>query len=167
MTDSLGAQYPQHPERQTLATSRPKEVNTAFWLWIAAVVFFLISIPVALPNEATMSQKLAQSAAAQGRQLSPAEASAMLGPMRAGIIVAFVVVALIWVFLIVKMRSGRSWARILLAVFGGLSVFSMLVQLLQGPPAPVLALTLLLVILVGAAIVLMFRPASARYFRTR
>jgi hypothetical protein len=166
MSNDLGGRNPRHPERQGSAV-RPKEVDIAFWLWLAAVVCFLISIPVALPDDATMSQVLARNAAGQGRALNPAEATAMLGPMRAGIMGAFAVIAVIWVLFIVKMRAGRSWARILLTVFGGLSVASMLVQLLQGPPAPMLALTLLLVVLVVTAIVMMFRPPCAAYFRTR
>lgn len=167
MTSNLGAHYPRHPERSTPASARPKEVDTAFWLWIAAVVFFMISIPVALPDEATMGQVLARNAAAQGQQMNPAQATAMVGMMWTGIIAVFVVIALVWLLFVVKMRAGRSWARILLGLFGGLSVTSMLVQLLQGPPAPVAALTVLLVILVVAAIVMMFRPATATYFRTR
>ena len=48
MSNDLGGRNPRHPERQGSAV-RPKEVDIAFWLWLAAVVCFLISIPVALP----------------------------------------------------------------------------------------------------------------------
>jgi hypothetical protein len=43
----------------------------------------------------------------------------------------------------------------------------MLIQVSQGPPASVLALTVLLLILEVVAIVMMSRPAGAGYFGAR
>jgi hypothetical protein len=117
-TSNLGAQHPRNPERNAPPSARPKVVDTAFWLWNAAVAFSLVSIPVALADEATMSEKLARNAAMRNRPLSPAATSEVVGMMRVGIMVFMVVIALIWLLSILKMRAGRSWARTLLAGFG-------------------------------------------------
>ena len=94
------------------------------------------------------------------------------------------VVCMLAIVVIVQLRRGHGWARIVLTVvLGGLGLFSLLVEpvswlLAGGAPgafvgaadAPTLAVILLRtahVVAVLAALVLMYRPAANRFFRSR
>lgn len=85
---------------------------------------------------------------------------------------------------ILQLRRGNGWARIVLTVvLGGLGLFSLLVEPVSGlvaggapgafvgaADAPTLAVILLRtahVVAVLIALVLMYRPAANRYFRSR
>ena len=68
----------------------------------------------------------------------------------------------------VKNGQGRSWARVVATVLGGLSVLSTLSNLAQGNTTA-LSLVLSLVGIVLAAVILWFlyRPESSRFYTAR
>jgi hypothetical protein len=69
----------------------------------------------------------------------------------------------LYVLFVYKMRAGRNWARITLAILGGLNVVSILVGLsTAGGLSIVLGLAQAVVIL--GAVYFMFRPESNQYF---
>ncbi|MGH3569018.1 MAG: hypothetical protein ACRDRH_23945 [Pseudonocardia sp.] len=78
-------------------------------------------------------------------------------------------------FIMIQMRAGRNWARITIAVLGGLAILSAVLNLITygsgfGVSGGVYSIVLLLIslaqlVLLGTAMVLMFRPNVNSYFR--
>ncbi|MGH3770778.1 MAG: hypothetical protein ACRDRW_05185 [Pseudonocardiaceae bacterium] len=139
-----------------LRAPRPQEVEISFWLWIAILVLGVVGA-VAVYSQIraeTIAQVLAQNPAADQSTIeSFTTAAFVIG------IVLVVAAELLFVFL---MRGGRNWARIVLAVFGGLSVPFGLIGLASGAGSVTGLLQLLLLI---GAIVTMFLPAANAWFR--
>lgn len=80
------------------------------------------------------------------------------------VLVGLVGVAL-WVWMAVKNGQGRSWARVVATVLGGLNILSTLSGLLQGGTTPLsLALNLVSLALAGVILWLLYRPESTRFY---
>jgi hypothetical protein len=121
---------------------RPTVVVTSVWLWMAYLVVDVavgLAIFLLLPSGA----------------ITPARIGALVGGL--------LVDALIFAFALV-MRGGRNWARIVLAVLGGLRLLFLLVVIIASAGNAVL---IILWLLVGAAVVTMFMPAANVWFRSR
>lgn len=146
-----------------LRAPRPREVEISFWLWIATFVLGVIGFITLYSRirAELIAQALAQNPAADQ---STIESAAMSG-FAVGIVLGllFAVAELVFVFL---MRGGRNWARIVLAVFGGLGVLFGLFSLAVNPAAGSITGLLQLLLLIGA-IVAMFLPAANAWFRPR
>jgi hypothetical protein len=109
-----------------------------------------------------------------------AEMSARIGePVEQGepmsgvqLVVAAVLIGL-WIFIVASMRGGANWARIALAVFGGLSafygmlgVFGLGVLLSVGPLGALQGLAMLAQVAAAiGGIVFMFKPDAKPHFR--
>ncbi len=148
---------------QEMAPPRPATITAAMWIWIVAAVIAVAVIPVLILGNleeirATESTASDQDAAELGGQVI----AVMSG---FGMLVA----AAPYIAFAVVLRNGRSWARILLTILGGLGLMAMLVTMLIGVQAQVwqlgVALTIVVMGLTVAALVLQFLPASNRYVR--
>lgn len=149
----------------------PKEVETSFRLWLAAIAVGLIgSIIGFLSLDAIIDAALSQPG------LDPATLTPEVrGAARVGAVIGAVIGLLLLALLVAavfQMRKGRNWARILLAVLGGLSVLSGLLGLFSAGTTlsigalGVLSLVLSVVqmLLIIGAIVFMFRGAAKPWF---
>lgn len=164
MNESSG-DHIQQPERALLYP--PKPVQTAFLLWLGAAalpgLFVLIIFIQGLIEIST-------------NRLSGASA-----PYRLGYLIGFVFVSLLFlsvpavmIFLAVKMRVGRNWARIALAVIGALVALLTLVMIVVNVAAvraPVggyfmvgLVINVGVLAMIGGGLFLMFRPRVGGYF---
>jgi hypothetical protein len=148
-----------YPTGQTpLRGTRPKEVEISFGLWIAASVLYVLGLLAAYSQvrTETVDRVLAQ---------NPALDQSMIERVATGAFVVWLLIGaaavLTFVFL---MRGGRNWARIVLAVIGGISVLLGLLGLAAGAGSVAGLLQLLLLI---GAIVTMFMPAANAWFRPR
>jgi len=112
--------------------ARPKAVEISFWLWIGNLVLDAVVVVYGFITGAV----------AVGVAL--------------GLLVLFIAV------LVFLMRDGQNWARIVLAVLGGLFLMLWLSDLTSTPGA-----TLATVLLQLAPIVAMFRPTANAWFRSR
>ncbi|WP_285649071.1 hypothetical protein [Actinomycetospora sp. NBRC 106375] len=133
----------------------PAPVQRSFVLWIAAVVVGLVGSVIGLVTAPPIPD------------LPGATAGAVTG---LGVGVVFLVLFVIGA---VKMRQGRHWARLTLAIVGGISVvFTVLGLLLsagigvRAPLVPTIA-NLVQAALIVAAIILSYQAAANPYFRTR
>ncbi|MGH3835811.1 MAG: hypothetical protein ACRDSF_08915 [Pseudonocardiaceae bacterium] len=151
--------YPAGPA--PLRGTRPKEVEISFWLWIATVVLGVLGVVVMYIQIDLLRAELVNSLLAQDSTVdrSTVERFATVGSVVA-IVIGLVLVGA-QLFLVFLMRGGRNWARIVLAVLGGVVVLFGLL----GLAASVSGL-LQLLLLVGA-IVTMFLPAANAWFRPR
>lgn len=145
------------------AQTRPKEVVFSFWLWIGTFVLGVVGIlPVFTQFDQLRAEAIDQALAQDPTLDRSSIESIATGALVTGavMVLLFVVAELVVVFL---MRGGRNWARIVLAVLGGLGVlFWLAVTIGAGSAAGLLQL----LVLIGA-IVTMFLPAANAWFRPR
>jgi hypothetical protein len=146
-----------------LRGTRPKEVEISFGLWIATLVLGLIGVALSYSQikqvQAQMiNQMVAQNPPINQSMIERTASSAFVF----GIVLWLLVVAAMFAFVFL-MRAGRNWARIVLAVLGGLYVlFSLMGVVVAGSLAGLLHLLLLV-----GAIVTMFLPAANAWFASR
>jgi hypothetical protein len=149
------AQYPSEQPQPSGSTGVPQLVNISFWLLIAAAAIFVISM---LTGLTTLDDPMFRNAFED--QIEGSGAGVTYEDMKgviAGTLVVFAIIGLaLYLLVAFFVRKGKNWARILGTVFAGLSVFS-----LFGPPSLATIGTLLGI----AAIVLLYLPAAAPYFR--
>jgi hypothetical protein len=85
------------------------------------------------------------------------------------LVLTWAIVLLVYVFLVLKIRRGRNWARIIFLVLFILGLFSgvkeVAIGFRYGLVSPILGA--LQVLLQGAALVLLFIPDSRDYFRKK
>lgn len=157
------------PPYAEVQQERPQAVETAFKLWLINVALGLVSAVVAL----TMMDQLIDEAARQQNIRVTAEADAIVQTaVVVGIVFGLVLVA-IWLAVAFQMRKGRNWARIVLAVLGGIGVIMSVIGMGDAFSMPGVAgftlgiLEIASTLLVIGAIYFMFRPESNAYFSSR
>ncbi|GKV74433.1 MULTISPECIES: hypothetical protein [Pseudarthrobacter] len=149
------AQYPSEQPQPSGSTGVPQMVNISFWLLIASAAIFVISM---LTGLTTLDDPMFRDAFET--QIEGSGAGVTYEDMKgviAGTLVVFAIIGLaLYLLVAFFVRKGKNWARILGTVFAALSIFG-----LFGPPSFATLGTLLGI----AAIVLLYLPASAPYFR--
>lgn len=159
--------------------TRPKSVDTSFMLWLAAAACGIIS---SLLNFATAGDMVSHSTADALRDAGMPEDQigqmpGMEGAVTAGVIfgVIFTLILLgAWIALVFLMRDGKNWARIVLAVLGGigilfgvLSLFGIGILISLGIFGILQALLSLAQLgLAIAAMIFMFKSDANAYFAT-
>lgn len=128
----------------------PKQVNTAFWLYIASAAVSLVLLIIAVATAGTVAAQVQQST---GGKLSGAAVGASI---TISVIFGILYIAAYVVFA-VFMRRGANWARIVLLVVTALSLFGILGGYGVGAVRAVLG--------VIATILIFIKPAS-EYFRS-
>lgn len=149
-------------DAESTPVQRPAAVDTSFMLWLVAAGISLIR---SLLSFATQDDLAREIAARTG--VTPAAAE----PGFVGTIIGLVLLAA-WVAVVFAMRSGHSWARIVLTVLGALAVLGGLFSLITvqylfaiGALGVVQALcNMASVVVLIAAIVYMFKRESSHYF---
>lgn len=148
----------------TAAPVKPKAVETAYLLWlVAAGVSILSSILGFFTAEAILEETLGD--------LGPEFRAAIeaQGPSYGGLIFSLVIAA-VWVVVVMQMRKGANWARILLTVLGVISVLFGILGVFVLFSVGFLGIIQGLLSLVGYAaivggIIFMFKPESNQYFK--
>jgi hypothetical protein len=133
----------------------PQLVNISFWLLIASAAIFVISMLTGLTqlDDPVFRQTFEQQVEGTGAGVTYEDIKGVI----AGTLVVFAIIgAGLYLLVAFFVRKGKNWARILGTVFAALSVFG-----LFGVPTLATVGTLLGI----AAIVLLYLPASAPYFR--
>lgn len=149
-------QYPSEQPQAAGAGGVPQLVNISFWLLIASGIIFVISVLTGLTQlddpafRRTFEQQM-QTSGASGVTYEDIKS------VIAGTLVVFAIIgAGLYLLVAFFIRKGRNWARILGTVFAALSVLG-----LFGVPTFATLGTVLGI----AAIVLLYLPAAAPYFR--
>lgn len=127
---------------------RPVDVDTGFWLWVAALPLMLI-----------------------GQAADALTAPTPTDRMLVIVVTAFLALTVggAVVGLLVLLRSGYRWARTLLTAGGVATIVYTAMSLLGVPRQPVAAVVFAVTgiigsVLIGGGIVLMHRPDSQRFF---
>lgn len=149
------AQYPSEQPQPSGSNGVPQLVNISFWLLIASAAIFVISM---LTGLSTLDDPMFRDTFED--QIEGSGAGVTYEDMKgviAGTLVVFAIIGLaLYLLVAFFVRKGKNWARILGTVFAALSIFG-----LFGPPSFATIGTLLGI----AAIVLLYLPAAAPYFR--
>ncbi|HEY6424142.1 MAG TPA: hypothetical protein VIY28_13020 [Pseudonocardiaceae bacterium] len=146
---------------------RPKEVEISFWLWIGTFVLGLVGGALQYPRFDQIRTETINRALAQNPTLDRSSfESIFTGALVVGAVIGltFFVAEVVFVFL---MRGGRNWARIVMAVLGGLSVLFGLIGLAGGTAGTSVVTGLLQLLLLIGAIVTMFLPPANAWFSPR
>lgn len=152
------AQYPSEQPQGMGSSGVPQLVNISFWLLIASGVLFVISIVMGIgmlndPQMRSTFDEAIRNSGSSGAQLNFED---IKGALAGFLIVIAIIGAGLYALVAFFVRKGKNWARILGTVFAALSVFG-----LFGVPSLGTVGTLAGI----AAIVLLYLPASAPYFR--
>lgn len=143
------------PSQQPGPTTVPQMVNIAFWMIVGAGAIWLISILLSMAaiNDPAMRTMFEDQMAAGGA--ADVRFEDVQGVI-VGIMVAVGIIgAALYALVAINVRKGRNWARILGTVLAALSIFALVP----------LSLATLAALLGIAAIVMLYLPASAPYFR--
>ena len=143
----------------TPLASPPTTVTVSFWLYIVGAVLGVVAAIVGFLAVPAAIDQAVEAARSQGTDTGGVDVEGIARGVAIGGAVFGAVVALVFTVLTIlfalKMRQGRNWARIVLAVFAGLQVFGVLGGYGVG------ALHFLVVL---AALILSFLPASNAWF---
>ncbi|MFJ5954422.1 hypothetical protein ACIQC5_00525 [Paenarthrobacter sp. NPDC092416] len=152
------------PSQQPGPATVPPLVNMSFWMIIAAGALSAISsLVLAFSGGQPFIDAMMQQAAQQGQEFPPGAFEGMQGAMAVGGIIGAIISLGLYALVAFPVRKGKNWARILGTVFAAISVLGLTSLFTLGALYGVLQL---LTILLGvAAIVLLYLPASAPYFR--
>lgn len=145
---------------------RPRVVEISFWLWIIDLVIAVIGCVVAFSQldrirAEAINRVLVQTPTLDRGSIENVATAVLIGTV--AVVLLFVIAEIVFVFL---MRGGRNWARIVLAVVGGLGVLFEIIGL-AGLTGSMLAVALAQLLLILGAIATMFAPAANAWFRPR
>jgi len=150
-------------------TPAPSAVQTAFRLGIASVVVGMVDLLLrnTIADPYAVMQRAMQRGARAGSTVHTSHAY-LTALLIMGAVFAIVGLAL-RVFLLLKMRAGRNWARIVLTVLIGMGLLGTLfslafVRFVFEGLGWLLAGSALALLFDAAVVVFMYRPAANRYF---
>ncbi|WP_457963431.1 hypothetical protein M1E17_18630 [Arthrobacter sp. D1-29] len=150
-------QYPSEQPQGSGTSGVPQLVNISFWLLIASGVIYVISMlmGLAMLDDPSMRRQF-EDAMASGGAAGEVAFEDIKGVIAGTLVVVAIIGAGLYALVAFFVRKGKNWARILGTVFAAISVFG-----LFGPPSIGTLGTLAGI----AAIVLLYLPAAAPYFR--
>jgi hypothetical protein len=149
---------------EPITDAAPSTVVWSYRLYLAAAILSLVGIvltlvllPATIDAAVATATRSLQGQDTQGLDLEGIARGSAIGGAVLGVVIAVAFSVLTIVFAR-KLRQGRNWARIVLAVFAGLQIFGVLSLFGVGALQFVLA---------AVAAVLSFLPASNAWFRSR
>lgn len=141
----------------------PKPVKTAVILmYVGAVWSVLNSLSVLL-----MRDELREMLQSSGDPdaIPPDMMESMLSAMMVGSVIFGVLFAGLWILNAVKNKQGKSWARVLSTVLGGLAIITNLFSVISPGAAPAMrGAAILSAILPMAVLFLLWRPENQRFY---
>ncbi|HEX5407725.1 MAG TPA: hypothetical protein VFX16_36110 [Pseudonocardiaceae bacterium] len=133
----------------------PREIMAAFWCYVAAAVVILIGGVLSLGAKQTLVDTLRDN---NTSNLSPTQIDQAASVTLTLLLVVAVIVAGLFLLFAFKLRAGRNWARIVLAIIAILE----LISLLNGRgSASILSYIGILAAVIGA--VLSWMPNASQY----
>jgi hypothetical protein len=156
---------PQHPmaAHPPVVVEQPQSIRTAVRLMYVGAAFSLLGL-LLVPFQLDAIRDAIE----DNDSIKAADVDSTVN-VTVGSIIFFGLVGVgLWIWMAVKNGQGRSWARVVATVLGGLSVLSTLSGLAQGSTTA-LSLVLSLVGIALAAVILWFlyRPESSRFYDVR
>jgi len=101
---------------------RPNTVTYAFWCWILTTVASLVTLIITLTS--SVWTDAVNAGVRQSGQPVNIDVQALVNTVKIVSVLVFLVFAAVYLLFAFKMRAGRNWARIVLTVFGALTLLS-------------------------------------------
>lgn len=137
------------------ALTRPRELTLSFWLWMTAAGLLLLSSLFLVTQRDALVESARQ--ANRGRDFTEDQLQAGATGLLMIVLIGALVVGGLVVLFAVKSRTGRSWTRIALTVMAP-------VVFLYGMFLAMPGFSLVITLVVAAAVVTMYLPGSKAYF---
>ncbi|WP_285746038.1 hypothetical protein [Lentzea sp. NBRC 105346] len=151
-----------------MAPPRPATLTVASWVWLAATALGVVSLGLLiLTNVDGFAANMVESSRNDPSPIDLAEGRIAARVFAGMAFVGGAVVSVPFIIGAIKLRAGRNWPRVMLAVLGGVALiynFVVFITALTSTNWQLgVALTVLTAGLTIAAIVLMFLPPSNAY----
>ncbi|SDD43276.1 hypothetical protein [Actinokineospora iranica] len=157
---------PVDPRSLPQTPARPKQVDTAFTLWMVSAGLSLLGFVLTLVFGQDATREAARKSFEDtGRPFTEADVDTAV--TAALIFTGFFALLFFGLYLLFafKMRAGRNWARLTLAILGGLGLLYALYGLAAGGQGALETVVgIVQIALVGTAIYLMYTKESSAYF---
>lgn len=151
---------------------RPATLTASFWCWVAATLLIVLGLPGVFALQHEEFARVLMEDTSSGEPLDEVSARFAALAMSGLFAVGFAILSIPYVVAFFSLRGGKEWARIMLAILGGLGLifgFTALLGFIGGVEdmSPVYGYlwAALFVLTTTVAVVLMFLPASNDYVR--
>lgn len=159
--EPTGYAAPQHANY--VRPPMPREVNWATILMVVSIVLSIIGTIVVLSDKSGFIKQIRDNKP----DYSQKKLDDTYNVVRVTAIVTVIIIAVLYVWLIVKIRQGRNWARIVATVLLALGILSSLSGLAGTGTGASKALQVIgLIISIAVLVLLWLRPSNA-YFKER
>ncbi len=144
---------------------RPRAVDLAFQASLASTVIACVATVVTVLLDQVWLERFArQMLEESGQPTGEVDLATGVAVARVSLGIGVALFAALFVLFAVKMRAGRSWARLLLTVFAAVGVVNFLSAVASSGAELSLMWSLAEVAFAVTAVVYMFRPESTSYF---
>ncbi|GEK22469.1 hypothetical protein [Cellulomonas xylanilytica] len=158
----VAPQYRAEPVAAAASVERPSSVTRAVQLMYVGAALSVVGIIVAWTTRSELREQVA--AMTPSLDADGVESAVTISLMFATVI--GVIGVGLWLWMAAANGAGKSWARVVATVLGGLGVLSAVFSLMSGTGITI-ASQLLSLVLAVAILVLLWRPASSAYFQAR
>lgn len=137
----------------------PSSILTAVKLMYAGAVLSLLWTLLVLPQRDVLRDALDD----QNLDMTAGELDSLINTLIGVMVVVGLITVGLWILLARANRSGKSWARVVATILGGIAILVGLLGMLQGD-AIGLVMNLVLVVLAVWILVLLYRRESSEYY---
>jgi hypothetical protein len=141
---------------------QPPPIRTAVRLMYVGAALSVIGILLALGTRSEMRDRIAE----DRPELTQSELDTALNVGTAFVVVGGLIGVGLWLWMASANGQGKSWARIVASVLGGLNVLFTLLGL-PNQTAVSLVFSLIGLVLAAAILFLLWRPESSRFYEAR
>ncbi|NRQ48912.1 hypothetical protein [Aeromicrobium stalagmiti] len=161
--------YPTHPGAQPpqggAAPEQPSSISTAVKLMLVGAALSVLSLVYSLATMGDLKDQIRDELAKNDPDVSQSTVDAAYSVGIGFAVVFGLLGAFLWVWMAWKNGQGRSWARVVATVFGGLNLVGALFTFSAGNSEPLsLVATGVSLVLAVVVLVLLWRPESTRYY---
>lgn len=157
---------PPHPMSgyERAPVEQPSTILTAVRLMYLGAVLSLLGVLLTF----TQTDAIRDAVEDSDSSLTASEVDDLVNITVASAIVAGLIGVGLWVWMAVKNGQGRSWARVVATVLGGLNIVFTLINLAGGTATPLTVVSgLVSLVLAGVILYLLYRPESTRFYDFR
>jgi len=162
--------FPRHPGTPPSAgdvgaPAQPSSIRTAVRLMWAGAAVSVVSLVVTFTTLDTLKEKVREQLEASDANVSQSTIDAAYTAGIAFGVFGAIVGALLWLWMAWKNGQGRSWARIVASILGGINLLSTIFTVVSGNATPAaIAVALINLLLAVVILVLLWRKESSDFY---
>lgn len=158
---------PGRPQHGWPALPLPESIRTAVGLMYVGAAVAALSFLVTIVGDGADRDRLWERMRDEEPQLTADQIDRAIDVGMAAVVIGGSVVVALWLWMANKNRAGRSWARTLSAVFGGLAIVGGVIDLVGVVAGDLNGQTIFSIVNLGLAVTilaLLYRPESAPHY---